>query len=72
MSEDDREDMEDVMKLIQDGYTKVTGILEHKATLGEIRGFMTGFLIQESDVDFKTFIITVQEIRDIIKSDTHE
>ena len=72
MSEMDRGDMEDVIKLILNGYTKVTGILEHKATLGEIRSFMTGFLVEESDVNFKTFILTVEEIRNIIKSDTHE
>ena len=75
MSEMDKKDMEDVIKLIKlilNGYTKVTGILEHKATLGEIRSFMTGFLVEESDVNFKTFILTVQEIRDIIKSDRHE
>ena len=72
MSEDDREDMEDVMKLIQDGYTKVTGILEHKATLGEIRGFMAGYLLLEKDSDFETFISIIKDYRDIIKSDTHE
>ena len=72
MSEMDREDMEDVIKLILDGYAKVVGILEHKATLGEIRGFMTGFLVEESDTNFETFILTVKQIRDIIKSDTHE
>ena len=72
MSEMDRGDMEDVIKLIAEGYRKVSGILDGKADMGEIRGFMVGCLIEESDVNFETFILTVKQIRDIIKSDKHE
>ena len=72
MSEMDGKDMQEVIKLIQDGYAKVAGILTGKASLGEIRGFMAGYLLLEKDSDFETFISIIKDYRDIIKSDTHE
>ena len=72
MSEMDREDMEDVLGLIGDGYTKVVNLLRGKVTVGEVRGFMAGYLSQEKDEDFELIVSTIKEIRDILKSDRHE
>ena len=72
MSEEDRKNMEEVVKLIKDGYTKIAGILGEQVSTGEIRGFITGYLLTENDSDFEMFISVMKEYRDIIKSDTHE
>ena len=72
MSEMDRKDMEDVLELIGDGYTKVGNLLREKVTVGEVRGFMAGYLSQEKDEDFELIVSTIKEIRDILKSDRHE
>ena len=72
MSEEDKKSMEDVLGLIGDGYTKIADLLGKKVTVGEVRSFMAGYLCQEKDVDFELFMSTIKEIRDIIKSDTHE
>ena len=68
MSEMDRKDMEDVLELIGNGYTKVGNLLREKVTVGEVRGFMAGYLSQEKGEDFELFVSTIKEIRDILKS----
>ena len=72
MSEEGRKNMEDVLGLIGDGYTKVGNLLREKVTVGEVRGFMAGYLSQEKDEDFELIVSTIKEIRKIIRNDIHE